>query len=57
MIQPYVATQLKRKNPFYICEDLVKDISSYLQWSDISKKKKKEMKIYFEDFPSFKNQT
>ena len=57
MIQPYVATQLKRKNPFYIGEDLVKDISSYLQWSDISKKKKKEMKIYFEDFPSFKNQT
>ena len=52
MIQPYVSTQLKRKNPLYIGEDLVKDISSYLQWSDISNKSKQEMKIYFEDFPS-----
>jgi ankyrin repeat protein len=52
MIQPYVPTQLKRKNPLYIGEDLVKDISSYLQWSDISNKSKQEMKIYFEDFPS-----
>ena len=51
MIQPFVHTQLKRRNPLYIGPDLIKDISSYLQWSDISKKSKKEMKIYFEDFP------
>lgn len=51
MIQPFVHTQLKRRNPLYIGPDLIKDISSYLQWSDISKKSKKEMKNYFEDFP------
>ena len=47
MIQPFVPTQLKRKNPLYLGPDVVKEISSYLQWSDISKKKSKELIIHF----------
>lgn len=47
-IQPFVPTQLKRKNPLYLGPDVVKEISSYLQWSDISKKKSKEFIVHFQ---------